>query len=796
LSDQEWTKEELLHELHLLQERLRRQDRELAELGNLHARLEESEARLKETQQLACIGYWVWKPPTQEVFWSKENYRIFGLPPETVPSLDTFFSVIHPDELDFVKKSIDDALHARKPYNLDIRIIKPDGSQRTVNARGNVEYDGSGTPTRMFGTVRDITEYQIAGEALKRSEEKYRDLFENANDAIFIVDADQRYVDVNNKAAALVGYSRQELLTMSVYDFIPEEQKSRSRAEFNKLRQQGAYEKFRGKMRSKHGGWLDIEVSSSAIRSGGQYIGSRDIVRDITDQVRAEEALRKSESFVRTILDTVDEGFIVIDRDYRIVTVNRAFCRQAGVTPDQAAGRRCHEILHNSCRACHEEGEDCAVRRAFETGAPAAAVHQHRGPEGVMLYVETKAFPIRDETGAVTSVIETLNNITERHLLQEERLKTQKLEAVGLLAGGIAHDFNNLLQAIFGYISMARITFDERGKCLSMLEQAEKALHLAVNLTTQLLTFSKGGQPVKKTISLPPLIESGVKFALSGSRVNYRIEVEENLRNVEVDEGQIGQVIQNIVLNADQAMPLGGTIIIAAKNVKMPQTGRTGPLPEGQYVQIAIQDSGIGIPAQYLPKIFDPYFSTKEKGSGLGLATSYSIIRSHGGVIEVSSQAGKGSTFIIYLPAVDGAPEIRTVETPTPSARSARILVMDDQEMVRNIASEMITAVGHEAALANNGESAVEQYAAARSAGRPFDIVILDLTVPGGMGGKEALEKIRAIDPAVKAIVSSGYSDDAIVADFRKYGFSASLGKPYQVQELMKTLHLLLGDGG
>ncbi|TAN40315.1 MAG: response regulator [Nitrospirae bacterium] len=512
---------------------------------------------------------------------------------------------------------------------------------------------------------------------------------------------------------------------------------------------------------------------------------------------RTEEALRSSERFVRSILDTVDEGFIVIDPDYRILTANRAYCSQVHASAGDVIGKHCFEISHRIDRPCYEAGEECAVRHVFETGEPRAVVHRHPDGFGSILYVETKAFPIKDDSGAVESVIEIVNNITEKHLLQEEQLKTQKLEAIGTLAGGIAHDFNNLLQGIFGYISMTRMSIDQKEKALAMLGQSEEALQLAVNLTSQLLTFSKGGKPVKKKIQLRLIIENSVRFALSGSRADYRIDIDDQLWSVEADEGQLSQVIQNIVLNADQAMPAGGSITITARNLHA--RGRKGlftGIPEGDCVEICIQDRGPGIPAQHLPRIFDPYFTTKEKGSGLGLATSYSIIRNHGGMLDVTSDPGKGSTFSICLPAVKTA----AAEAPAASeaarqkTKKGKILVMDDEELIREITRELIKALGHEVAVAAEGEDALEKYRSALGSDSPFDIVILDLTIRGGLGGAETIGRLLETDPGVKAIVSSGYTDAAILSDFRAHGFRARLEKPYKLEELRNTLNALLSD--
>ena len=298
---------------------------------------------------------------------------------------------------------------------------------------------------------------------------------------------------------------------------------------------------------------------------------------------------------------------------------------------------------------------------------------------------------------------------------------------------------------------------------------------------------------MRKKLVLRPLIDNAVKFALSGSRVNYDLDIDGKLRTVNADEGQIGQVIQNIVLNADQAMPMGGTVKITAKNVC--SSGRTGPLPlaKGNYVEICIRDSGVGIPAEYLPRIFDPYFTTKERGSGLGLATCYSIIRNHEGIIEVRSEVGKGSTFSIYLPVAEAeAEKTRALPSAATDVRKGRILVMDDEELVRNIAGEMIKTLGHEVEFARNGAEAIARYREALLSGKRFDIVILDLTIRGGMGGEETLRKLISLDPELKAVVSSGYADSSALSEYQTSGFRACLAKPYRMEVLRNTLNALL----
>jgi PAS domain S-box-containing protein len=642
----------------------------------------------------------------------------------------------------------------------------------------------------VFHTIwRDITEQKRAQEAIKYSEEKFRTLFDSASDAIFILDLDGRFIDINRTAYKRLGYSKEEMLSMHVSRLHSPAFAGKVPERIALVREQGHAVVHSEHVR-KDGTVMPVEINAKII----DYAEKKaifSIIRDITERKKLEEALRSSRDFIERILNTVDEAFIVIDRDYRIMMANNAYAAQAGMAIQDIIGNYCHEISHRSSMPCFESGEECSIQQCFETGEPHSCVHRHTSKDGSTLYVETKAFPLKDAAGNVTSAIEVINNMTDKHLLEEQILRTQKLEAVGLLAGGLAHDFNNLLQGVFGNISMAKMFSDKGGKAYAMLEGAETALYQATNLTKQLLTFSKGGEPVKRVIDLPSLVDNAVKFSLSGSNVNYRSAVDDRLWPVEADDGQINQVIHNIVLNACEAMPDGGTVAIEMQNVTINEKNSL-PLKQGKYVQLDIKDSGTGISASHLPKIFDPYFTTKKKGSGLGLATSYSIVTKHGGMITASSQLGVGSVFSIYLPASGKSIVPAEVQAGGLLTGKGRILIMDDEEIVRSVAGHMIESLGYEVDFSENGEQAIEKYSAAKRSNRPFHAVILDLTVRGGMGGKEAVGRLAAIDPEVRAIVSSGYSADDIISNYREYGFQEVLSKPYQIDVLGRVLYNLL----
>ena len=386
---------------------------------------------------------------------------------------------------------------------------------------------------------------------------------------------------------------------------------------------------------------------------------------------------------------------------------------------------------------------------------------------------------------------ELRTQIAEKQRIEEELFRTRHLESLGILAGGIAHDFNNLLTAIMGNTSLAKMFTEPCTKIYARLEEVEKASIRARDLTQQLLTFSKGGAPIKKVTSIADVICDSSRFALRGSHARCKFNIMEDLWPVEVDEGQISQVVGNLAINADQAMPEGGVVEIRAENVTLLKE-QVVSLEPGRYIRLSITDSGIGIPKDHLTKIFTPYFTTKQRGSGLGLATSYSIINKHGGVIIVESEIGRGTTFNIYLPASDKEIPKKEKNSMTTITGSGKILVMDDEEFIRNTAGEMLAAVGYTVGYANDGGEAIDLYIRARESGEPYDLIIMDLTIPGGMGGVETIQKLLEIAPDAKAIVSSGYANGPIMADFKEYGFKGVIAKPYRTDELCKVVQTVI----
>jgi PAS domain S-box-containing protein len=505
----------------------------------------------------------------------------------------------------------------------------------------------------------------------------------------------------------------------------------------------------------------------------------------------AEETLREERERLAITLSSIVEGVLTTDRRGRITYMNGMAEELCGWKQRDAMGRSIEEVVRFLHSGVNEEN-DHPVTHALAVGTPLHPLDHYplfdhvKGERPVVYSVS----PLQRSDGNLLGAVLILRDMTERIKFDEERLKASKLDSVGLLAGGIAHDFNNLLTSILGNISMTKSWVNTRDHLFTFLSEAENASLRAKKLTQQLLTFAKGGIPLKKPLALQQVIPESAMFALSGSSIRCDCDIPEDIWLIQADEGQISQVIHNLAVNAQQAMPTGGKLTIGAENVMLTaEQARQKTLSEaGRYIKLTVQDSGTGIPPYALHKIFDPYYSTKPSGSGLGLSTAYSIINNHYGTIAASSVQSRGSTFVIYLPA---AQETTTVPQDSLSAMpgEGRVLVMDDEESIRLMVGEMLRHLGYEVQCVAEGQEALERYQEAYHTRQPFNAVILDLTVPGGLGGKATVEQLRQFDPQVKAIVSSGYSNDPVLSRYSTFGFHGVVAKPFRLAELSQVLH-------
>ena len=503
--------------------------------------------------------------------------------------------------------------------------------------------------------------------------------------------------------------------------------------------------------------------------------------------MRAEEFIKESLRLRQQILDTIPSPIFYKGIDGRYQGVNQAFLRFYGKTMDQVVGKGVHEVFAKEIADKYLQMDQELYQHP---GIQVYEFHSYDA-DGQRREMSLHKATFVDKDGSIAGIAGIMIDITEAKKAAEERLRFSKLESLSTLAGGIAHDFNNILMIILGNIGLAGLDEKIGPQGQESLAQAEAACLRAQSLSQQLLTFAKGGLPIIKTISLDRVLKESTNLALSGSMTRFEFSLPEGLWAVKADEGQMAQVITNLVINADQAMPGGGVIKIGAENIWVGK-GSDLPLAPGKYVKLTFADQGIGIPAKYLDKIFDPYFSTKQKGSGLGLATAFSIIQNHAGYIKAESTVGEGTTFHLYLPAAETGPLAEEQEKPQWTKGQGRILVMDDEEMVREVLGRMLEHLGYEVDVASDGSEAIEKFVQAKEAGQPFAMVILDLTIPGGMGGKETIQKLLEIDPRIKALVSSGYSEDQVMGDYAQYGFCEVITKPYRVVELSKILQKIM----
>lgn len=599
---------------------------------------------------------------------------------------------------------------------------------------------------------------------LQASEAKYRTLLENSADAILVIGAGNIIYFANQAAL--------QLFWKKAHDIIghPFDHASAS-----------------GEMRdieiTRPDGQIVIAEMRVADTLWGEEKARLATLRDVTERKRIENALRESEENFRALSDNANDSILIVTENGQLAYANKRAAELTGYSVKELmdAGISALEKTEDASTALTEIISRDAGRLQHET------VIKGKGRQAIPIEVTSS----KTTWHGVEATIVIIRDISERKKREADIIRASKLESIGTLAGGIAHDFNNLLTGIVGNVSLARLIVGKENKAHKILEDMEKAALRAKDLTRQLLTFSKGGAPVKKTSSIANIIKESASFIASGSRARCDFSIAYDLMMVEADEGQIGQVMHNLVLNAMQAMNEAGVVKIAAEN-RLVTEGDNLPVKEGRYVRITVADTGSGISPENTARIFDPYFTTKEDGTGLGLATVYSIIRNHQGYITFESEAGRGTTFIIYLPAIETTPRkaVRPADAGEgPVFGKGRVLIMDDEEIVREAAREILSELGYDVECAATGEETLALYNKAMEEGRPFGVVLMDLTIPGAMGGREAIKKLLEMDPEARAIVSSGYSADSIMSEYKRYGFCAVIAKPYRIADLSKVIY-------
>jgi PAS domain S-box-containing protein len=628
-----------------------------------------------------------------------------------------------------------------------------------------------------------------AEEALRTSEERFRGLIENSPSAIFLNDREHRFRIVNKRFEQWYGVAEADVLGKTSYDLFPQEYADVYVSQDQEVLETGTAIERELIVPFADGTLHPVLVTKYPVFDArGHPVGVGTINSDMTARKQAEDELRRQRDMLDVTLSSIGDAVIATDTHSRITFFNRVAEGLTGWPQQDALGRPLDEVF----RIVHEQTLQPAenpVARVMREGV-VVGLANHTAlitRQNQMIPIADSGAPILSSSGILQGVVLVFRDIAEQKQLEEVLLRARKIESVGVLAGGIAHDFNNLLTGIMGNVSLAMMLAGQEEQVVARLTEAENACRRATKLTHQLLTFSKGGAPVRQTVSIAELLTESATFALRGSNVRGVFTIAEDLWPADVDAGQINQVLHNVVLNAAQAMPDGGTVQVQADNVWL-NAAEVPPLHEGRYVKITVHDQGRGISAEILPNIFDPYFTTKEHGSGLGLATAYAIITKHDGFITVASEVGAGATFVMYLPGSQHDVMPAQDIPDTPLVGSGRILVVDDEEAIRDLLSTMLTRIGYEVDCVRDGAEAIDVYQNAQAEGRPYTAVILDITIPGGMGGLEALAPLRAIDPQAKVLISSGYANNPVMADFQQYGFNGVIAKPYTVQRLHDVL--------
>lgn len=626
----------------------------------------------------------------------------------------------------------------------------------------------------------DMTEHtKHAEQALTKNAENYRQLVETASDAIYLISEEGIIIDTNASACSTLEWSKEDLLGKTISDIDP----NYSIEEFQKFWEDIPLDKkhiFETIHKKKDGTLLSVEVSGKKSKLG-DTIFYHAIARDITARKLVDQELRESEEKYRTLVNGMHDTVWVIDFNGRFIDTNNAATEILGYTREELLSMGPADI---------DSSLDVAAIKSLIKRLPSDQLQifetSHSTKNGKQIPVEIQSCLIKYQ--GEKAILSIARDITDRKRAEAERLKLRKLESVGILAGGIAHDFNNLLTGVFGNIELAKMFLTPDHEAYKFLESAQQAMGRATNLTKQLLTFAKGGDPIKEVFAISEAFTETAQSSLQDSNVKLRINIAPDLWEIEADKGQLSQVINNLVINAQQAMPNGGIVTLSVSNIET---------SEGRYVQITVQDEGVGIAPQHLDKIFDPYFTTKRTATGLGLAITHSIISKHNGTITIDSQLNQGTSFTIRLPAAQATekaipPKKLLPEINGKPISTAHILILDDEEKIRQVLAAMLKRMGHNVSWAINGQEAIAKYREAYQSGQAYDMVIMDLTIPGGMGGQTAAQEIIKINPQAKLIVSSGYTTDPVMANYTGYGFQGLVAKPYRFADLQHVVEKVL----
>lgn len=752
---------------------------------------------LTQLHERSPLGFFDLNFQKSEVYYSPTWKRMLGYADVALANTyETWLELIHPDDSSAAPdRQARAGATGTRQFSLEFRMRHADGHYVWVQSVGLQVFGPNGALQRVMGAHLDIADRKEFEEATLRAEERLQQLGDRGRVGLFDLDFATGLYWLSPGFKSLLGYSDTELpdTIESVLRALPMDETAGGLPAYF-LAQHPNQLSYFDTLRLRHRDDREVLVQAGIVR----HISRRkELQRVLGFAVPLAEASAVEAgpglpaAHLAILLAELAEGVLLSDASGQVVHLNAKAEQLLGHTCEESIGQPAWDLFKLVHRESGQPGES-PVAKAISSGEATAlntefALDTGTGTPPPVAF-STRA--VMDATGRPAGAVLVFRLPGEMSLTPEELVRSNRFESLGQLAGGIAHDFNNLLTTILGGISLAKDQHDA-----SALKNSEEACIAAKGLSKQLLTFAKGGSGVRQIVKPADILAEAQRLGSAGSTVKIELNIAPDTGTVCVDRAQMLQVFQNLVINAIQAMPTGqGQIWLSASNTALTE-GQVAPLPAGNYVQIEVQDNGGGIKPEHVAKIFEPFFTTKKTGTGLGLATVLSIVKRHGGQMGVDSEIGRGTVFTVFLPVADQPEEAmaRTPPTFNYATQTGRILFMDDDEQIRMLTKSMIESLEYKCDLANNGEEAIQLYKRYLNIGRPYDIVIMDLTIIGGLGGEQTFKVLRDLHPEVRAVIASGYDNDEMRRQFLDMGFYGYLTKPYRVGELGRIIRKVLG---